>query len=1234
MKILTRVQTVLTEGATDLEAAASAASDALASQIPEATHAISDALDSVTAQLQELSAQLTELPTNLDPGSALEDFTEALKKAQPKFGEFSKRLLTAGEGIVRSTQALEPLPADIQSFTALLADVPTRLSDLLPDLSPLLSKIKLARETGESVVIQVKELYRKLESLRDSHQTDPSKRSTAQPLLKLRSELTTLRNQLDEDIRFILQHLGDEAASLAQALTDAETNQENLLEEVRAESQKMTTRFTEALSEVDAGITPLLDELDEIESSLHELTASLTKPIRDIEEVFDHVLEQIDAVEHIVDTVVESIDTEIDRVESLLETMFSVLDAAVMPLDNVIHEIQKSLSDLDSDLDTAEATLKSIPDHFEPVRNEIQEAIVTIESVRDGIPGFVSQALSALEQADSELDQAGSRCDGAIAICTEYMPQAPPLGLAKSLFQGVKSSLPAIHDSVSQAKSAVNSAGDNATQLLNLAIGQVEGLNPILDEALSEVDSAIQVTVSALGEVRSALAEADRGLASASEQMNAMIDSAKVKPRELIDLVRSTRDSALESIQPKERLGRIRDAIQTLKDETASAARIQVEAYEAQAAEVIDQVRAKLKEAHGNATAFVSELDDRVSDLCKAALKPSHELKSLIDTTSEDLRRQSEQCEASLAATLDQLDRRVGTIADNVGLLDDESGPEAVRDTLKALPLDKAELTALKGSVDVIRSAASAASSAVEDHKARSSASQTPELSNEEMDALQAEADSLQRLFEDASDHSKKSLGDPELDRIQEETQRGLSAIKRDAEEESRAATEASRAPVSQIENSKDRLDTLAEDAAAASGVAEPKLKDIQEHVDNSLDRASEAAGAATVQIQSSSEDVVRQASAVHADAEKKKNESAEQIEEALSKVNSVKAQTNAARADVVSAEAVVDAEVVKNGGAAAARDENGVAQSAKANDKESSDEEQKDLGGQVAESNESSQTPQGEESDDPLEAAPEVEADPRVGDQAAPEDQTNLGGQDQAASEGEASLDDRDQAASEGEASLDDRDQAVSEDQTSLDDRDQAVSEGEASFDDRDQADDSRQKEYDEVSSELPSAEKDVESRSDRNSPTKAHASFEPGQDREKNARNYQSQGDEIPTSPLENNDRHSRSNEDSDPALRPTEDRSAPDERSTPSAIDSDNDTSEDSPHDRRSPGHPDHAPSDSTYQGSSTTKSAEEAESSSRMPDSVASESDRLTEPPQAAPDSAADTSVSDDSPTSLP
>ena len=67
------------------------------------------------------------------------------------------------------------------------------------------------------------------------------------------------------------------------------------------------------------------------------------------------------------------------------------------------------------------------------------------------------------------------------------MPQAPPLGLAKSLFQGVKSSLPAIHDSVGQAKSAVNSAGDNATQLLNLAIGQVEGLNPILDEALSEV---------------------------------------------------------------------------------------------------------------------------------------------------------------------------------------------------------------------------------------------------------------------------------------------------------------------------------------------------------------------------------------------------------------------------------------------------------------------------------------------------------------------------------------------------------------------------------------------------------------------------------------------------------------------------------------------------------------------------------------------------------------------------
>jgi uncharacterized phage infection (PIP) family protein YhgE len=255
-------------------------------------------------------------------------------------------------------------------------------------------------------------------------------------------------------------------------------------------------------------------------SKLDEITALLLSPIELAKSEVDALLSKLDAVFDEFPPMQEKVKQPLNIVSESVNNCIDAINQAMNSVREAVEEVLALLAALDPQAEEAKAKLIDLPSYFDIVDEGIETAKSKISDIKAQVPEFVDQALSALDGASSELTAASGLCGDAIKTCTTYMMRAPPLGAARLLFMGVKSSIPAILQAIKTAKTSVTSAGTKADGLLDLALEAVDGIYSVKEQAIEalkvQINTLVGLIESLQSKVQSAV-EAVQGLLSKME---------------------------------------------------------------------------------------------------------------------------------------------------------------------------------------------------------------------------------------------------------------------------------------------------------------------------------------------------------------------------------------------------------------------------------------------------------------------------------------------------------------------------------------------------------------------------------------------------------------------------------------------------------------------------------------------------------------------------------------------
>jgi ABC-type transporter Mla subunit MlaD len=252
------------------------------------------------------------------------------------------------------------------------------------------------------------------------------------------------------------------------------------------------------------------------------------------------------------------------------------------------------------------------------------------------------------------------------------MAIAPPLAMAKSLYLGVKASIPTLQTSIESAESLVKKAGKTANDLMDQAQALVLALNPALDLVLEKLQDAIDALVGLLTQLQQGIVAAKSALDALFEQLVASVDDMREQMNALLETVKDQAQEFISKIKIQETVDGLVQKLHEFSEPVLASA------------------EEKLDESTGSVAGFVKSAQDQISDSVDSFDAQINKLIDLIDAAYgagqsagdslnlpfDALQKSWEDLEAQAAAQVDKtsnyleelIDQTLTEVAEKIGV--------------------------------------------------------------------------------------------------------------------------------------------------------------------------------------------------------------------------------------------------------------------------------------------------------------------------------------------------------------------------------------------------------------------------------------------------------------------------------------------------------------------------------------------------------------------------------------
>ena len=705
MKLITQSLTTITEGSVKIEQALGEAATEIAAQVSDLPSKVADLLADMAKDFQAIAVKLTEIPGLLNPQPIVAPLPGKISDTFAQIKSICTDAAQIPTTLAAQMADIQPISDAVSNSISALVDLPEQLLSLVPSvpdkLKPLaelaglaeaaLKRAEGSQTTAADFMTQVTPLTVELKSvslaLQKLEQNGVNSALITSPLRDresdLKSQIGDQFDQLQQQLLALKDQLMGDVTDMRDLVSGVEADLMSVLTQAKEQVQSVVT---ECLSPLLAGKGQVIafqekvgEEADHCKDLFDQAHESMVKLVDELKAVIDSVRSSLDEVGTVLNQSGQDtqllVDQSLAPIDVLQETANACMDAidhAVAVVGEQVDAVKLTLDDISLEAENTKSSLQELPQKFEPVREFISTAAGEIESIQSQVAGFVEQGLGALSAVSSHLDQADALCDTAIDVCTKHMAIAPPLAIAKSLYLGVKASIPALQSSIESAESLVKKAGKTANDLMDQAQALVLALNPVLDLVLEKLQDAIDALVGLLTQLQQGIVAAKSALDALFEKLVASVDDMREQMNALLETVKDQAQEFISKIKIQETVDGLVQKLHEFSEPVLASA------------------EEKLDESTGSVAGFVKSAQDQISDSVDSFDAQINKLIDLIDAAYgagqsagdsfnlpfDALQKSWEDLEAQAAAQVDKtsnyleelIDQTLTEVAEKIGV--------------------------------------------------------------------------------------------------------------------------------------------------------------------------------------------------------------------------------------------------------------------------------------------------------------------------------------------------------------------------------------------------------------------------------------------------------------------------------------------------------------------------------------------------------------------------------------
>ena len=705
MKLITQSLTTITEGSAKIEQALTEAATEIASQVSVLPSKVADLLTAMAKDFQAIAVKLTEIPGLLNPEPVVAPLPGKISDTFAQIKSICTDAAQIPSSLAAQMADVQPISDAVSQSIRALVELPEQLLNLAPSvpdkLKPLaelagLAEVALKRaEESQSMaadfMTQVAPLTAELKSvslaLEKLEQNGVNSALITSPLRDresgLKSQIGDQFDQLQQQLLGLKDQLMGDVTDMRDLVSGVEADLMSVLKQAKDQVQAVVT---ECLSPLLAGKEQVIafqekvgEEADHCNDLFDQAHEAMMQLVDELKAVIESVRISLDEVETVLNQSGQEtqllVDQSLEPLDVLQDTANACLDAidhVVVVVGEQVDAVKLTLDDISLEAENTKSSLHEMPQKFEPVREFITTAADEIESIQSQVSGFVEQALGALGAVSSHLDQADALCDTAIDVCTKHMAIAPPLAMAKSLYLGVKASIPTLQASIESAESLVKKAGKTANDLMDQAEALVLALHPVLDLVLEKLQDAIDALVGLLTQLQQGIVAAKSALDALFEKLEASVDAMREEVDALLETVKDQAQDFISKIQIQET---VEGLVQKLHDFSEP---------------LLASAEEKLDESTGSVAGFVKGAQDQISnsvasfdvqikkliDLIDDAYRAGQSAGDSFNLPLDALQKTWEDLEAQAAAQVDKtstyleelIDQTLSEVAEKIGV--------------------------------------------------------------------------------------------------------------------------------------------------------------------------------------------------------------------------------------------------------------------------------------------------------------------------------------------------------------------------------------------------------------------------------------------------------------------------------------------------------------------------------------------------------------------------------------
>ena len=705
MKLITQSLTTITEGSAKIEQALTEAATEIASQVSVLPSKVADLLTAMAKDFQAIAVKLTEIPGLLNPEPIVAPLPGKINDTFAQIKSICTDAAQIPSALAAQMADVQPISDAVSQSIRALVELPEQLLNLAPSvpdkLKPLaelagLAEVALKRaEESQSMaadfMTQVAPLTAELKSvslaLEKLEQNGVNSALITSPLRDresgLKSQIGDQFDQLQQQLLGLKDQLMGDVTDMRDLVSGVEADLMSVLKQAKDQVQAVVT---ECLSPLLAGKEQVIafqekvgEEADHCNDLFDQAHEAMMQLVDELKAVIESARSSLDEVETVLNQSGQEtqllVDQSLEPLDVLQETANACLDAidhVVVVVGEQVDAVKLTLDDISLEAENTKSSLHEMPQKFEPVREFITTAADEIESIQSQVSGFVEQALGALGAVSSHLDQADALCDTAIDVCTKHMAIAPPLAMAKSLYLGVKASIPTLQASIESAESLVKKAGKTANDLMDQAEALVLALHPVLDLVLEKLQDAIDALVGLLTQLQQGIVAAKSALDALFEKLEASVDAMREEVDALLETVKDQAQDFISKIQIQET---VEGLVQKLHDFSEP---------------LLASAEEKLDESTGSVAGFVKGAQDQISnsvasfdvqikkliDLIDDAYRAGQSAGDSFNLPLDALQKTWEDLEAQAAAQVDKtstyleelIDQTLSEVAEKIGV--------------------------------------------------------------------------------------------------------------------------------------------------------------------------------------------------------------------------------------------------------------------------------------------------------------------------------------------------------------------------------------------------------------------------------------------------------------------------------------------------------------------------------------------------------------------------------------